>query len=144
MERSSTKPSAWLATLPESRRAEMKRLDKLIAQRMKGHGRVLWEGTFWGGSEQTIIGYGDLDFTNSRGKTVPWFMVGLALQKQHISIYVNAVDGRQYAAEKFARRLGKVKVGKASVSFGRVADVDLDVLCELLDLACRQLEARNA
>lgn len=102
---------------------------------MGRHNRVLWTGIFWGGSEQAIIGYGDYTYTRPRGKTLEWFIVGLAVQKKYISVYVNAVEGDQYLAEKYAERLGKVKVGKSSISFTRLADINLDVLLELVGKA---------
>lgn len=122
----------------------MKRLDKLIAAIMKGHERVLWEGVFWGGTEQTIIGYGACTFTGARNKEVEWFMVGLALQKQYFSVYVNAVEGGQYVAEKYRARLGKVKAGKASISFKSLDAIDLDVLREVVSIARRQLDTRKS
>ena len=78
--------------------------------------------------------------TQARGRTVEWFMVGLALQKQYISVYVNAVEDRQYVAEKYAPELGKVKVGKSSISFRRLDDVNLDVLAKVISIARDQLE----
>lgn len=121
----------------------MQRLDDLIVGVFSGQSRTLWEGVFWGGTEQTIIGYGDLTTTQSRGRLVEWFMVGLALQKRHYSIYVNAVEDRRYLAEAYEDRLGKVKVGKASIGFSSLQDVDLGVLAELLQRASHQLSSRE-
>ena len=144
MERTSKDPSAYLSSLPDGSRETMERLDKLIAGVFAGHARNLWEGVFWGGTEQSIIGYGDLTTTQSRGRIVEWFMVGLALQKRHYSLYVNAVDGRRYLAEAYSDRLGKVKVGKSSIGFTTLDDIDLAVLTELLERARDQLEERGA
>jgi len=144
MERTSKDPSAYLGSLPDETRETMERLDDLIANVFARHPRTLWEGVFWGGTEQTIIGYGDLSMTQSRGRIVEWFMVGLALQKRHYSLYVNAVEGRRYLAEAYAGRLGKVKVGKSSIGFTSLDDVDLAVLTELLERARDQLQERGA
>ena len=38
-------------------------------------------------------------------------------------------------AEAYAGRLGKAKVGKSSISFRTLADVDLEVLSELIERA---------
>jgi hypothetical protein len=105
---------------------------------MAGH-PVLWEGTFWGGTEQAIIGYGDYTITLSRGQKSEWFMVGLAAQKNYISIYVNAVEDGQYVAEKYRSELGKVKVGKSSISFKHLDDLDTDTLQKVLSIARGQL-----
>jgi hypothetical protein len=138
MEKTAKDPDAHLAGLPPEIREDMKRLDAAISDAMPGRSRTLWEGTFWGGSEQQIIGYGDFDYGRPSG-TVQWFMVGLAAQKQHISIYVNAIADGGYAVQAYADRLGKVKVGSASISLKKVDDIDLDVLTELVSLANGQL-----
>ena len=33
-------------------------LDRRIVAGLPGRSRALWRGTFWGGTEQAIIGYG--------------------------------------------------------------------------------------
>jgi len=133
MERSTTDPDDFLAALDdEDVRAAMRRLDELIVANMPGRSRTLWEGVFWGGTEQSIIGYGDIVQPRPRGESVEWFAVGLARQSANYSIYVNAVDDGDYLGRQYADRLGKVKVGAASIGFRRLDDVDLDVLAELV------------
>ncbi|MCK5890626.1 MAG: hypothetical protein P1U38_01375 [Aeromicrobium sp.] len=116
---------------------ELTELDALLAAAFAGRSRRLWTGVFWGGSEQEIIGYGDLVQSRPRGPDVEWFVVGLARQKKHLSLYVNAVEDRRYLAQVYADRLGRVKVGAASLGFGSVADLDRDVLIEMLAEAAR-------
>ena len=128
-----------LASLSEDVRDQMMLLDTAISDRMGGASRVLYEGKFWGGSDQKIIGYGEFRYTNSSGKTVEWFMVGLAAQKNYLSMYVNSVDDDGYVLAQYKDRLGKVKVGSASISFKDVDDVNIEVLMELVDVAATQL-----
>lgn len=127
--------SAHINSLPEELRQDIKHLDKIISEIMVGHSRVLWEGALWGGTQQEIIGYGDYTINLSRGKKSEWFMVGLAIQKNYISIYVNAVEDRQYVAEKYRSKLGKVKVGKSSISFKHLDDLDIDTLKKVVSIA---------
>ena len=140
MEISTTLPSDHIESLPSAVRAEIALLDQEIVKRMPGQSRVLWEGKFWGGSDQKIIGYGDFSYTNSRGETNSWFMVGLAAQKSYISVYVNAVDDDGYLVKKYADRLGKTKVGSASIGFKSIDDVNMDVLMELVEMAAGGIE----
>ena len=128
-----------LAALPDLVREELILLDAEIVHRMPGASRVLFEGKFWGGRDQEIIGYGEFRYTNSSGKSGEGFMVGLAAQKNYISMYVNAVDDDGYLLSKYKDRLGKVKTGSASISFKTVDDVNLDVLMELVNTAATQL-----
>lgn len=135
MEKTDRDIDEFLASLPDDVRDGMVTIDGVIAEVMAGEPRVLYEGTFWGGSEQQIIGYGTMTTTRSDKRTVEWFLVGLALQKNYISVYVSAVEGREYLSEKYGKDLGKVKVGKSSISFKSVDDIDLDKLAALVQRA---------
>lgn len=139
MERTDTDPDVFFASLPETRRHDMERVDAVLRKVMKGHSRVLWGGTFWGGSEQSIIGYGDYTYQRSDKKTVDWFILGLAPQKNYNSIYINASDEDGYLIQKYADRLGKVKVRSAAVTFKSADDLDLEVLEEVATLARDQM-----
>lgn len=137
MEKSQTPPSEYLSSLPTELRVDIGRLDDLISRSMAGHPKVMWEGKFWGGGDQRIIGYGDYTYQTSNREIVEWFVVGLAAQKNYISIYVNATDDDGYITERFADKLGKAKVGKSSISFTSVDDIDLDQLSALIEEARR-------
>ena len=131
MERSTTTPDALLASLPSGVREDMTALDAALAPVFAGHERVLWEGPMWGGTHQRIIGYGTFPQGERSGKLVDWFVVGLAAQNGYLSLYVNAVEDGQYLGKRWASRLGKVKIGSASIGFKRLTDVDLPAIVEL-------------
>jgi hypothetical protein len=135
MERRGTDPDQYLQSLPADIREEMVGLDAPITSAMPGRRRVVWEGTFWGGTEQTIIGYGDLVQERPGGATVEWFVVGLACQKNYFSIYVNATAAGRYLVADYAGRLGKAKVGSANLTFKRLTDIDAETMRELVSRA---------
>ncbi|MGB7364546.1 MAG: hypothetical protein WA931_16055 [Rhodococcus sp. (in: high G+C Gram-positive bacteria)] len=135
MEKTDIDPSVHIDSIRPDVRDDVRELDTHLSRVMAGHDRVLWTGVFWGGTEQSIIGYGDLVQERPRGKSIEWFIVGLAAQKNYISVYVNAVDDGKYLVEKYADTLGRVKTGKSSIAFGSLADVDLPALLELVDKA---------
>ena len=130
-----TTPDEFLDSLPSEIRGPMAELDSIITSCLPGRARVLWEGPFWGGSEQRIIGYGDIVQPRPRGDAPAWFLVGLARQQRYFSVYVNAVVDGSYLLAHYAARLGKVKTEVASLSFGSLGDVDLDELKALLTRA---------
>jgi hypothetical protein len=132
MEKVATDPDAFLASFGDDVRPTMQRLDELIREALPGRARTLWEGTFWGGTDQQILGYGDIIQPRPKGESVEWFLVGLARQARHCSVYVNAVDGGAYLLHQYRDRLGKVKVGSASIAITALDVVDLDALAELL------------
>ena len=137
MEKTDRSPADHIASLPTERRDDMERLDTLISDLMPDQPKAMWEGKFWGGSDQQIIGYGEYAYQKSNRETVEWFIIGLAAQKNYISIYVNATDGDQYLTEKYSDKLGKVKTGKSRISFDAMDDLDLDQLSRLITDAKR-------
>jgi hypothetical protein len=110
----------------------MQALDRLITEAMPGRRRVLYEGRFWGGTEQSIIGYGHIVQPRPAGEVAHWFLVGLARQKSHYTIYVNAVLDGKYLGQHYAGRLGKVKLGSASIGFSSLEAIEVDILTELM------------
>lgn len=135
MERTDRSVDTFLADLRGPVGDDIRVLDSEIRQRMPGHERHLYEGRFWGGSDQQIIGYGVLGHQNRSGKDVEWFIVGIGEQKNYISMYVNAVRDGAYLLRDYQKRLGKAKVGVASIGFESLADIDVDALMELVEEA---------
>jgi len=126
-------------SLPEGVREDFRAVDELVADVFSGEPRLLWEGKMWGGTDQEIIGYGDFSYENS-SKTVEWFKVGLAAQKNHLSLYVNAVEDGEYLSRTYGDRLGKVKVGAASIAFKDLSAIDLGELRAMLEHAHRVMD----
>ena len=134
MQKTDTPIDEFLGSLPEGQREDVTALDAELARVFAGRERALWEGPMWGGTFQRIIGYGE--FTQSqRTGDVDWFIVGLAAQKAHLSLYVNAADDGQYLSKLWADRLGKVKVGSANVTFRRLSDVDVPAIVAMAERA---------
>ena len=132
MERTDRDIAEYIASLPDDVRDDIAALDAVISTVMGGLAKHLWVGKLWGGSDQEIIGYGLQTNRRSDKREVTWFVVGLAVQKNYLSVYVNAVEDRMYLSEKYGSDLGKVKVGKSSISFAGVDDIDLDKLDALV------------
>ena len=135
MDRSTTRPDEYIASLPDGVREDIETLDTRIGEVMAGLERVLWEGVFWGGTQQHIIGYGSYRYKGRSGAEGEWFVVGLAAQKNYLSVYVNAAAEGKPLPKLYAPRLGKVKAGSGNVQFKRAADIDLDVLREMVERA---------
>jgi hypothetical protein len=135
MQRTSTPPDELIASLPDGVRDDIAALDAHLSRVFAGHERVLWEGPMWGGTEQRIIGYGAYRYEGRSGASGEWFVVGLAVQKAHVSLYVSGAEDGESLAKRYATRLGKVKVGSANVTFKRLADLDLAVAVEMAERA---------
>ena len=143
MERVESSPDDYIASQDPDIRTTLVKLHTLIKTALPSRDCCMWEGVFWGGSEQQIIGYGNYSYQRSDKKQVEWFTVGLARQKNYFSVYVNAVEGKKYLAEIYRSRLGKVKTGKSSITFRNLEDVNLDVLSEMVEHAGKIMTAEN-
>ena len=137
MERTTEDVDAFLEA--QGPTSDLARTDALVRAALPDLSRTLWRGVFWGGTEQAIVGYGDIVQSRPRGPDVEWFLVGLARQKRHLSLYVNAVDDGAYLTRQYADRLGRARVGAAAITFSRLDDVDTAALHELLVGAGRTL-----
>ncbi|HEU0181520.1 MAG TPA: hypothetical protein VFR16_04980 [Agromyces mariniharenae] len=132
MERTRTDVDAFLMGIHGPRGDDLRELDRIIVGELAGLERVLWEGTMWGGTEQRIVGYGAISQPRPRGASVEWFLVGLARQQRHLSVYVNAAEDGEYLVQRRLGELGRVKVGSAALTFGSLADLDVDAFRALL------------
>ncbi len=52
MEIVDTDPSEYIASIEEADREVMRAVDRIVTKAMPNRRRVLWQGVFWGGSEQ--------------------------------------------------------------------------------------------
>ncbi|MFL0356272.1 DUF1801 domain-containing protein [Erythrobacter sp. GH1-10] len=115
------------AVEPESKREDAKALDALF-RKVTGE-----EPKMWGPS---IIGYGDYHTTYASGRDVHWMRTGFSPRKAKHSLYLMGGYCDEIAAkerEEALSRLGKYKTGKSCLYINKLADVDMDVLKELLE-----------
>lgn len=80
-------------------------------------------------------GYGTFKYLNYKKEEIDWPVIALASQKNYISIYVCALEGNVYIAEKYKDKLGKVSVGKSCIRFKDVKDLNLDELTKVIKKA---------
>lgn len=82
-----------------------------------------------------MIGYGAFPWRNYKNENIEWPIVSLANQKNYVSLYVCAVDKGTYVAEKFAKELGKVSVGKSCIRLKKLEDIHLPTLKKVIQFA---------
>lgn len=81
----------------------------------------------WGTS---IIGFGDVRYKYASGREGDWFKVGFSPRKANISLYLMGCDISK--ADSILSRLGKYKTGKGCLYINKLADIDKNVLKELI------------
>lgn len=84
-----------------------------------------------------MLGYGAFPYKNYKKETIDWPVIALANQKQYISIYVASATDGKYVAEKYQGELGNVKVGRSSISFKNLEDINLPILKKVLQEAAK-------
>ena len=84
------------------------------------------EPEMWGPS---IIGFGDLHYKYESGREGDIFLTGFSPRKRSLSLYI-ASDFAEY--ESLLARLGKHRKSVSCLYINKLADVDMDVLRELV------------
>jgi predicted nuclease of predicted toxin-antitoxin system len=84
----------------------------------------------WGGSlNSSIVGFGKYHYKYESGREGDSMRIGFANRAQSNSVYI--MPGYQDFDDELAR-LGKHKMGKSCLYLKRLADIDTDVLREIL------------
>ncbi len=113
---------------PARRAVEAQELDQLF-RRVTG-----FQPHMWG---KSIVGYGGYHYTYASGREGDFLATGFSPRKARHSIYI--MPGYQDYSEILAR-LGKHKAGKSCLYVNKLADIDLDVLAELIAQGVKDLD----
>jgi hypothetical protein len=92
----------------------------------------------WGDS---IIGFGSYHYQYDSGREGDMPLVGFSPRKQNLAVYIMA-GFDQY--DELLDKLGKHKTGKACLYINKLADVDQDVLIELVKRSAKHMARTNA
>jgi hypothetical protein len=77
------------------------------------------------------LAYGSYHYKYASGREADWPVIGLGVQKNHLSLYVCVAKNGQYLAEIYRESLGKVSCGKSCIRFKKIEDLNLDVVRKL-------------
>lgn len=116
-------PEEYIAQVEEERRDDIQKLHDLVREVAPE-----LEPTM----DFKMLGYGKMEYKYASGREGEWMKIGIANNKQYISIYCCAADDEGYVAERYKERLPKASIGKSCVRFKRVSDLDEEVLRELI------------
>ncbi|MHA6267326.1 DUF1801 domain-containing protein [Aliiroseovarius sp. CAU 1755] len=115
---------------PLSKREDARVLDQIFRDVTGFHPAM------WG---PTIIGYGRYHYRYDSGREGDFLATGFSPRKARHSIYI--MPGYADFGDILAR-LGKHKMGKSCLYVNKLADIDLDVLAELIRAGLRDLEQK--
>jgi len=121
-------PDDFIAAVePDRKREEAQALDQLFRE-VTG-----WTPVMWGPS---IIGYGSYHYRYATGREGDFLATGFSPRKANHSVYI--MPGYADFGEILGR-LGKHSMGKSCLYIKKLADVDLDVLAELIKAGLKDL-----
>lgn len=116
-------PEEYISQIDEPRRSQIRDLYELIHTLAPSLKPYIQSG---------MIGFGKYHYQYASGREGDWFMIGLASQKNYISVYVCATINNKYLAEDYKDKLPKASIGKSCIRFKNIADIDLEILSELI------------
>lgn len=123
-------PKEYIAKIDEPRRSEVQKIHSFIMKNVPSLKPYI---------EYGMIGYGKTNYKSKSGREGTWFTVGLASQKNYISVYSCGTKDGQYLAEKYKDIVGKASVGRSCIRYKKLSDIDWKglgkVLKETEDLA---------
>lgn len=129
---------AYLAFDP-ARRSELEGFGAVMAAQAPNLERHFHAGTPAGepGMRFKMIGYGRFEYPSRTGKPVAWPVVGVALQKAYISVYLSVTKDGGPLLAAYLPTLGALRSGRNNFSFERLADLDRPTLEALIGQAGR-------
>ncbi|MDC0738981.1 DUF1801 domain-containing protein [Cognatishimia sp. SS12] len=92
-----------------------------------------YQAKMWGPS---IVGFGRYHYVYDSGREGDFLATGFSPRKANLSIYI--MPGYQDYSDILSR-LGKHKLGKSCLYVNKLADIDLEVLAELIRAGLRDL-----
>lgn len=114
----------------EEQKADCKRLMAMLKRVTKDKPQM------WGPS---IVGYGLYRYKYESGRTGEMCRTGFAIRGKDLVVYLIASGGGQ---EELLERLGKHRMGKSCLYIKKLADIDIEVLEQLVVGSLAQLKAR--
>jgi uncharacterized protein YdhG (YjbR/CyaY superfamily) len=113
----------YIAEVEEKRRADIQALHDMVREEAPELEPTMEFG---------MLGYGKYHYKYKSGREGEWMKIGIANNKQYISLYSCAADEDGYVAERYKDRLSKANIGKSCVRFKRLSDLDEETLRELI------------
>jgi hypothetical protein len=117
-----------------ARKADLQAFDALITAAVPRLTRWFYPGAPDGGAgmRMNLIGYGSFTYEVKSGQRVEWPIVGLALQKNYLSLYTSVIKDGAAITDAYKGKLGELRSGRGNVSFVTFGQLNADALSALL------------
>ena len=121
----------FLALQPDARRADCEAVAAMM-EAATGERAEMWGAA--------IVGFGRYAYTNSTRKTYEWPLIGFSPRKNDLTLYI--MPGFEGFAELMAK-LGKHKTGKSCLYLKTMADIDREVLRQIIEGSVKAMEPQR-
>jgi hypothetical protein len=121
------------------READLRKLDACLRKAAPGLKRYFHRGTPAGqpGMRFKMIGYGKSSYFAKDRQLVEWPVIGVALQKNYISVYCSITKDGSVLTSSYAGQLGELRMGGGNFSFRKFDDLHASVVASLFAEAGR-------
>ena len=125
---------AYLGSHPEPKRTDLYSLHERFTRLFPGSPVSYFDGLDDTGKvvANPTLGYGTQTVEYASGSSKEVFKLGLSANKTGISIYVMGIKDKALLKSLFQDRLGKAKVTGYCIRFGKLADIDVDTLMNVI------------
>ena len=129
--------ASFLAAIEDpNRRADCQILANLM-QQITQQPAVIWGNGNDSGIFTNMVGFGRYHYKYASGTEGDWFQTGFANRKTDITIYI--MSGFEAVPELMAK-LGKYKNSKGCLYIKKLADIDQQVLTELISYSVKHIQ----
>ena len=124
----------YIESHPEPKRSDLSRLHDKFESLFPGEAVSFFDGLDDSGKvvANPTLGYGKHTIQYASGATRETFKLGLSANKTGLSVYLMGITDSKLLQQTFQGRLGKAKVTGYCIRFGKLADIDVDVLVDSL------------
>lgn len=113
----------YLENIPTEQKKQDAKIILDLMKKVSGEKPVIWGNNF-------IVGFGSYKYYRKGGKEeLKWFPLGFAARKTKLTLYLTNSLKMQ---EKNLEKLGKYKMGSGCLYINKLADVDLNILEDMI------------
>ena len=105
---------------PEQRRKDCQEILDMMTK-VSGEKPVIWG--------DSIVGFGTYHYKGASGREGDWFRMGFSSRKANLTVYLNHGFREN---QELLTKLGKHKLGSGCLYLNKLADVDKNVLSDLI------------
>ena len=118
----------------QARKSDLQAFDALIRESVPSLGRWFYTGAQDGkpGMRMKLIGYGSFQYEVKSGERVEWPIIGLALQKNYITLYTSVVKDGAPIVDQYKGLLGELRTGQNNFSFVTFGQLNQKAVVALL------------